>query len=52
MSTEVTNPSPTLRCIARARRMLDRLRALGVDVDGPGYSLDRVPRVPDEWRSR
>lgn len=24
-----------------ARKMLDRLRALGVDIDGPGYSLQR-----------
>lgn len=36
--------------LARTRRMLDRLRALGVDVDGPGYNLDRTPRIPDRRR--
>lgn len=36
--------------LVRSRRLLDRLRALGVNVDGLGYNLDRMPRLPEGWR--
>ena len=37
-SAPVASPSHVL---ARARDLQDRLRRLGVDVDGPGYDLQR-----------